>query len=85
MGMKKNTIRIENKKHAIFMKLVNACSRVDLQANWWSFSIVLAEVGVYVLAVWQGIELLKIQSVAYFYLGSQKFNNLCTSCFSQSW
>lgn len=38
---KKNTICIENRKHAIFMKLVNACSRVDLQANWWMFSIVL--------------------------------------------
>lgn len=34
MGMKKNTICIENRKHAIFMKLMNACSRVDLQANW---------------------------------------------------
>jgi hypothetical protein len=33
-GYEKNTICIENRKHATFMKLVNACSRVDLQANW---------------------------------------------------
>ena len=32
--MKKITICIENIKHAIFKKLVNAWRRVNLQANW---------------------------------------------------
>lgn len=32
--MKKNIQFVFNRKHAVFMELMNTCSRVGLKANW---------------------------------------------------
>lgn len=34
MGVKKKILFVLNIKHAIFMELMNTCSRVGLKANW---------------------------------------------------